>query len=39
MKPERTGLLRAAEAKGCRVLFGRQMMDGQLALMRDFLGL
>lgn len=39
MKPERTRLLQAAEAKGCRVLFGRQMMDGQLALMRDFLGL
>lgn len=39
MKPERTRLLQAAEARGCRLLFGRQMMDGQLALARAFLGL
>jgi len=39
MKPEKTRLLQAAETRGCRLLFGRQMMDGQLALMRDFLGL
>lgn len=39
MVPERTRLLQAAEAKGCRLLFGRQMLDGQLALVREFLGL
>ncbi|WP_296736705.1 shikimate dehydrogenase [Mesorhizobium sp.] len=39
MKPEKTRLLQAAEARGCRLLFGRQMMDGQLALARAFLGL
>ena len=39
MTPERTRLLQAAETKGCRLLFGRQMMDGQLALAREFLGL
>lgn len=39
MVPERTRLLEAAERKGCRLLYGRQMMDGQLALLREFLGL
>jgi len=39
MTPERTRLLQAAEARGCRLLFGRQMMDGQLALAREFLRL
>lgn len=39
MKPEKTRFLQAAEATGCRLLFGRQMMDGQLALARAFLGL
>ncbi|MDQ6434112.1 shikimate dehydrogenase [Mesorhizobium sp. LHD-90] len=39
MVPEKTRLLEAAERKGCRLLYGRQMMDGQLALLREFLGL
>ena len=39
MVPEKTRLLAAAESKGCRLLFGRQMMEGQLALAREFLGL
>ncbi|MDW6023823.1 shikimate dehydrogenase [Mesorhizobium sp. BAC0120] len=39
MRPEKTRLLQAAEDKGCRLLFGRQMMDGQLALAQAFLGL
>ncbi|WP_442579994.1 shikimate dehydrogenase family protein [Mesorhizobium sp. ASY16-5R] len=39
MVPEKTRLLEAAERKGCRLLYGRQMMDGQLALLRAFLGL
>lgn len=39
MVPEKTGLLAAAESKGCRLIFGRQMMEGQLALAREFLGL
>jgi shikimate dehydrogenase len=39
MTPERTRLLRAAEERGCRLLSGRQMMDGQLALAREFLRL
>ncbi|RUX01508.1 shikimate dehydrogenase, partial [Mesorhizobium sp. M2A.F.Ca.ET.037.01.1.1] len=36
MKPEKTRLLQAAEARGCRLLFGRQMMDGQLAWLGHF---
>ena len=39
MAPEKTRLLEAAESIGCRLIFGRQMMDGQLALMREFMGL
>lgn len=39
MVPKMTRLLEAAEAKGCRLLFGHQMMDGQLALASEFLGL
>lgn len=39
MVPEKTRLLAAAESAGCRLIFGRQMMEGQLALAREFLGL
>jgi shikimate dehydrogenase len=39
MVPEKTRLLEAAQSKGCRLIFGRQMMDGQLALMRKFMRL
>ncbi|MEQ1955951.1 shikimate dehydrogenase [Mesorhizobium sp. CN2-181] len=39
MSPEKTRLLEAAEQNGCRLIFGRQMMDGQLALLREFMGL
>jgi shikimate dehydrogenase len=38
MRPERTALLDAAEARGCRIHFGRHMLDAQVRLLADFLG-
>lgn len=34
--PERTPLLRLAEECGCRTVYGREMMQGQIARMADF---
>jgi len=39
MDPEITPLLAAARTAGCRVHLGRHMLDQQLQLMADFLGL
>ncbi len=36
VKPERTPLLRLAEACGCVTLYGREMMRGQISRMVDF---
>jgi shikimate 5-dehydrogenase len=36
VKPERTSLLRLAEACGCRTVGGREMMLGQIARIVDF---
>ncbi len=38
MKPVMTPLLLAAEARGCRVCLGAPMLDCQLALMAEFMG-
>lgn len=38
VKPEQTRLLAVAEASGCRVVRGREMMRGQIARMVDFFG-
>src|SRR5690606_22991423 len=38
MKPERTALIEAAEARGCRVHLGHHMLDAQVRLLVDFLG-
>ena len=38
-EPERTALLNAAEGIGCRVHLGRHMLEHQVQLMADFLGL
>lgn len=38
VKPEQTRLLATAEASGCRVVRGREMMRGQIARMVDFFG-
>lgn len=38
-EPERTALLIAAEHRGCRVHLGRHMLEHQVQLMADFLGL
>lgn len=38
VKPEQTRLLAAAEANGCTVVRGREMMRGQIARMVDFFG-
>lgn len=38
-EPERTALLIAAESIGCRVHLGRHMLEHQVQLMADFLGL
>ncbi|MCS3416490.1 shikimate dehydrogenase [Pseudomonas yamanorum] len=38
-EPERTALLVAAENVGCRVHLGRHMLEHQVQLMADFLGL
>ncbi len=37
MKPERTALINAAAARGCRTQQGRYMLDYQMDLMFDFL--
>lgn len=37
MDPERTRLLRAAEASGCLCVYGREMFDSQIARVCDFL--
>lgn len=37
MKPARTPLLAAAEARGCPTHYGRHMLDHQVRLMADFL--
>lgn len=39
MQPAETPLLRAAAARGCRTQPGLPMLEGQLALMADFLGM
>jgi shikimate dehydrogenase len=38
MKPVMTPLLRAAEARGCRICLGAPMLDCQLTLMAEFMG-
>ncbi len=38
MQPERTALIEAAEARGCRVHAGRHMLDEQIRLLAEFLG-
>jgi shikimate dehydrogenase len=37
MKPEKTALILAAEARGCRVQQGRHMLDDQMDLMFEFM--
>jgi shikimate dehydrogenase len=37
MDPERTRLLRTAEASGCVCVYGREMLDSQIARVCDFL--
>lgn len=39
MAPEMTRLLEAARARGCQIHLGRHMLDHQLRLMADFMGL
>ena len=39
VKPEQTRLLSVAEASGCRVVRGRDMMRGQIARMATFFGI
>jgi shikimate dehydrogenase len=39
MKPDVTPLLKAAEARGCRVIPGRHMLDGQVAAVASFFGM
>ena len=39
VKPEQTRLLAAAEAVGCTVVRGREMMRGQISRMTDFFGI
>lgn len=39
MKPDVTPLLRAAQAKGCRIVPGRHMLDGQVATVAAFFGI
>ena len=38
MKPDVTPLLKAAEAKGCRIVPGRHMLDGQVTAVAEFFG-
>ncbi|MGL4635324.1 MAG: shikimate dehydrogenase family protein [Beijerinckiaceae bacterium] len=39
VKPETTSLLALAEASGCTVVRGREMMRGQIARMTDYFGI
>jgi shikimate dehydrogenase len=39
MKPDVTPFLKAAQAKGCRVVPGRHMLDGQVAAVAAFFGM
>jgi shikimate dehydrogenase len=39
MLPETTALLEAAAARGCRIHHGRHMLDEQIRLMAEFMGL
>lgn len=38
MKPDVTPLLKAAQAKGCRTVPGRHMLDGQVEAVAEFFG-
>lgn len=38
MKPEETRLLAAARAQGCKVQYGRHMLDAQIPLLGAFMG-
>jgi shikimate dehydrogenase len=38
MKPEKTPLLAAAEARGCTIHYGRHMLDEQIRLIAEFIG-
>jgi len=38
VKPEPTKLLALAQARGCRTVFGREMMRGQISKIVDFFG-
>ena len=38
VKPEPTRLLALAQERGCRTVFGREMMHGQISRMADFFG-
>jgi shikimate dehydrogenase len=38
VKPEMTGLLTAAQQRGCRIVMGREMMRGQMSRVVDFFG-
>lgn len=38
MKPERTALIEAAASKGCRIHLGRHMLEAQVRLLAEFLG-
>jgi shikimate dehydrogenase len=38
MKPDVTPLLKAAQAKGCQIVPGRHMLDGQVAAVAEFFG-
>lgn len=38
VKPERTPLLQLAEACGCRTIYGREMMRGQIERIADYFG-
>ena len=39
VKPDRTPLLQLAESCGCRTVYGREMMRGQISKMTDYFGL
>jgi shikimate dehydrogenase len=39
MLPETTKLLAAAAARGCRTHHGRHMLDEQIRLMAEFMGI
>ena len=38
MEPEMTPLLKAAEAKGCRIQRGKPMLESQIVLMAKHMG-